>query len=774
MNDNIIINTDLLSCTFSFLAFGILIIKLKKKWSINFKSLVVFLTLISLLYYSLIAYKWIEHIKSLEPFEDLFGAVVPMFWAFLFYTYMQQVQALEIIKNEEYLRITLNSIGDGVISTDLKGNVLNLNPIAEFYTGYSFPEIAGKSIDSFFEIIDSQTRIKQLNPIEKVLLTGEKINMTNHTILKSKKGNEYHIATSASPILNENNTLIGVVLVFKDMTEKYKQEQLVRESENRLNLAIKGTKAGLWDWNIQTGEMVINERWAEIIGYTINDLKPTTITTWEKYLHPEDLEQAKRILNLHFEGKTDFFELEVRLKHKKGKWIWVMDRGMVVERDIDGKPLRMAGTHIDIDKQKKAELELKEQMEENIALNEEYLSQNEEISESLTRIQIINEELEKARKKAEDSDKLKSAFLANMSHEIRTPMNGIIGFSEMLEDPDITIEKRNQYSKIITQSSHQLLAILNDILDLSKIETGNMELYIEEVAINDLISDLLVFYEPQAKKKSLIMKEFKELKYNQSIILTDKTRLKQVLTNMISNALKFTENGSISFGYRKRDNELHFFVKDSGIGISPDMHQKIFEPFRQAEIGTTRKYGGTGLGLSISKKIIEMLGGCIWLESEPYVGTTFYFSIPYKCPETQSNKYDPNIDKIASLDQKLTILVAEDDDVNYMYIEELFSKSGFNLIHAQDGLEAIDLFKKNPQIQLVLMDIKMPHCNGYEAFKAIKAINPIVPVIAQTAYAMSEDKVKVSESGFEGYIAKPINKIELLNLMKELISEQEA
>jgi PAS domain S-box-containing protein len=254
--------------------------------------------------------------------------------------------------------------------------------------------------------------------------------------------------------------------------ELHNHQEKLKMSEERLNLSLKGTKAGIWDWHIQTGNLVINDQWAEMIGYKPSELQPVDIHTWEKLSHPDDLKKSNEMLDLHFKGKTDFYECEARLRHKNGNWVWVLDRGMVVERDGQGCPVRMTGTHIDISKQKNTESDLKEQMEENRALSEEYLSQNEELIKSLERIRKINEELEEARKKAEESDHLKSAFLANMSHEIRTPMNGIIGFSEMIMDPTLSTEKRNYYARIVIESSRQLETIVNDILDIARIESA--------------------------------------------------------------------------------------------------------------------------------------------------------------------------------------------------------------------------------------------------------------------------------------------------------------
>jgi len=256
------------------------------------------------------------------------------------------------------------------------------------------------------------------------------------------------------------------------------------DSQRQLEMAITGTRAGVWDWHILTHEIRANERMAEIIGYTISELKPITVQSMSAFIHPDDRVRSEKFLMQHLLGDLDFFEQEYRVRHKNGSWIWVVCRGMVVERNSRGEPLRMAGTHIDITNQKVVEENLQEQMEMNREVNKKYLTQNEKLRESLEHIREINQELIKAKERAEESDRLKSAFLSNMSHEIRTPMNGIIGFSSMLLKPELTETKRIYYANIIINSGNQLLAIVNDILDISRIETGMVDISRDNVNLN--------------------------------------------------------------------------------------------------------------------------------------------------------------------------------------------------------------------------------------------------------------------------------------------------
>jgi PAS domain S-box-containing protein len=377
-----------------------------------------------------------------------------------------------------------------------------------------------------------------------------------------------------------------------------------------------------------------------------------------------------------------------------------------------------------------------------------------------------DDELKQALLKAQESDKLKSSFLANMSHEIRTPMNGIIGFSEFLLDPNLKEINRKKYAKVIINSSKRLLSIVNDILDISKIEAGMIKLNYENVNLNHLLDDMFTFYKPIAKEQNLTLIYNKKIDNLKSVVETDKTKLNQILTNLISNAIKFTNEGSIEFGCHIKNNMVEFYVKDTGIGIKSELIDKIFERFTQADMPKNKQIIGTGLGLAISKKFVELFNGNIWLESSKK-GTTVYFTIPYiKKMQNVSTVIEKVKNTASNQNQKLTILVAEDEEYNRMYINELFSKTDYTIIEAYDGEMAIELFKKEEKIDLVLMDIKMPKMDGVEAMKIIKSLKS-VPIIALSAFAMESDKVGALKEGFDNYLTKPINKKALFELINE-------
>ena len=390
------------------------------------------------------------------------------------------------------------------------------------------------------------------------------------------------------------------------------------------------------------------------------------------------------------------------------------------------------------------------------------------ISEDISEKKKILDDLVIAKEKAEESDQLKTAFLQNISHEIRTPMNAIIGFSGFLSDPAISPEKRTYYTEIIIQSTNQLLAIINDIVTIATIQTGQEKVQEKEFNLNSTFKILHKQFMELAQKQEVVMNYQTALPDAEATILTDPTKLTQILFNLVGNAVKFTKKGFVNFGYNMKGAYLEFYVEDTGIGISADMHDEIFERFRQVETMATRQFGGSGLGLSISKAYVELLGGKIWLKSELQRGSTFYFTILYKKPEPvyMKESIEPGGTGIDT-GKPGTILVAEDEDSNFILIRELLSDLKVQLMRAVNGLEAVEACKTNAEIALVLMDIKMPKMDGFEATKQIKKLRPDLPVIAQTAYTSEADKNKAFASGCDDFISKPIRRDLLISKINE-------
>jgi PAS domain S-box-containing protein len=405
-----------------------------------------------------------------------------------------------------------------------------------------------------------------------------------------------------------------------------------------------------------------------------------------------------------------------------------------------------------------------------------FINQQEKLTESYVIIikniderKAYESNLRIAKEKAEESDQLKTAFLTNMSHEIRTPMNAIIGFSELLSRKDITETEKKDFLSHIHLGAETLLHLIDDIIDIAKIESGQIVIHKSGVMIIDLFKELNLLFKRSLErtgKKNIKLHNFNNGFSSEISIYSDHFRLKQIFTNLLSNAIKFTEQGEISFGIKEIGNEkILFYVNDSGIGIEKDKQALIFERFRQGHDSKTQIYGGTGLGLAISKNLTELLGGEIYVNSQTGVGSEFCFSIPLVYPglhevSIKTKLPDPNL----KLNGK-TILIAEDEDSNYILIAESLRRTEAKLIRAHDGLEVVEIVKNNPEINLVLMDIRLPYLSGYEATRIIKSFNNRIPIIAQTAYAMSGEKEQSILEGCDDFIAKPIKISELYTLI---------
>ena len=378
------------------------------------------------------------------------------------------------------------------------------------------------------------------------------------------------------------------------------------------------------------------------------------------------------------------------------------------------------------------------------------------------------EELIRAKVKAEESDKLKTAFLHNISHEIRTPMNAIVGFSTLLGDPEVDERSRKSYIDVIMQSSNHLLSIITDIVDISNIEANLIKTVKNEINVNKTLKYLFNQFITITNEKQIKLVCEAGLSDPEALILTDRTKLTQILSNLINNALKFTDKGIIKVEYRLKENFLEFCVSDTGIGISPVHHERIFDRFYQVQSNVSRLYEGTGLGLAISKAYVELLGGKIWLSSEPGNGTKFFFTIPYeKRDSTTITVYEKKAPDSFVFPVKKVILVAEDVESNFKLISYFLEGSNAEVLHAINGKEAVEKCLSMGNIDLILMDIKMPVMDGYTAVKLIREKNTEIPIIAQTAYL--DDRERAIECGCSGFLSKPFDKKGLFKVLGEFI-----
>jgi PAS domain S-box-containing protein len=507
-----------------------------------------------------------------------------------------------------------------------------------------------------------------------------------------------------------------------------------RKNESSLRDAQKIAKMGSWEWDMITQKTSWSDNYLDIIGFKSTEVEPT-FELFKRRIHPDDAHFLDKNLDIIMKDKIPS-SLELRLIQPDGTFKWIQNNiSPVIE---DDRVIKLKGAIIDITERKQAEFELI-----------------------------------KAKEKAEENDRLKSSFLSNMSHEIRTPMNGILGFTELLKEPNLTIDEQMDFIQTIQISGARMLNTINNIVDVSKIESGLINIDIKESNINEKMQFTYKFFKPEVENKGLQLLLKNSLPSTESIIKTDNEKVYAVLANLVKNAIKFTCEGSIEFGYEKKGNYLEFFVKDTGIGIPENQKELIFERFRQGNESLERNYEGSGLGLSIAKSYVEMLGGEIWVESEEGIGSKFYFTIPYNTVAEEKgaieNAVIENADEVQIINLK--ILIVEDDEVSYSLLTRMLQNISKEVLHEITGIKAIEACRNNPDLDLVLMDIRMPNMDGNEATRQIRQFNKDIIIIAQTAYAFSGDSEKAIEAGCNDYISKPIDKTLLYELIKKHVNK---
>lgn len=539
----------------------------------------------------------------------------------------------------------------------------------------------------------------------------------------------------------EPETIEGVVT---DITERKLAEDALRQSELQKRSFLNTLPHLAWLKDVNGVYIEVNESFAQRRKLPVK--KIIGKTDFDIYSRREAEKYRKEDEWIIKSKESWFFE-------EKCRNIWFETFKAPVMNE-DGEVTAVTGIALDISKRKQFEKELK--------LYSKKLSEQNEM------LRIINDELVRAKERAEESDRLKSSFLANMSHEIRTPMNAILGFSELLQSRKFSNERKERFINIINSKSRQLMQIITDIIDISKIEAGQIKIVNKNFSVKDLFEDLEISYNSMQAHEKKPVRFITKLKQNENVrIYADKLRIVQILANFLSNAYKFTEKGEIEVGYRMKENKyIVFFVRDTGIGIGKDELKIIFEPFRQASVSYDRIYGGTGLGLSISRGLASKLGGSIWADSEINKGSTFYLKIPFIKAKKSEEITEPEVE-VSNWEDK-TILIAEDEESNYSFLKMLLKPTRVKIIRAIDGLQAVEM-SKDPNINLVLMDIKLPELDGFEVVKIIKKERKTLPVIAQTAYAMSSDEQECLNAGCDAYIAKPIDIKTFLRLISRFM-----
>ncbi len=925
-----------------------------------------------------------------------------------------------LLESREHFRALAENSPDVIMRFDRHLRHIYVNRAAENQTGYLVEDFLGKSHREMGVFEEENLEVWE-DALEKVFRTGQP-----HTIVfeadfpAGKVINEWRLYPEIGP----SEAIASVVGVARDITETRVSQLALAQSEERLNLALEASEIGLWDWNIVTDEVYFSSLWFSMLGYEPGEL-PQAFETWQDLLHPDDRKGALETVQSSIDRRESSFDIEFRLKHKGGYYVWIRGLGKSVEQDEEGNTARLTGIHENIDSRKRNEMvrqvlfdisnavsttqsldelyvKIRESLSRVLDTTNSFLALYNEESDTLTlpfmddekdsfsfvefparktltnyviqtgEAQLVDQEREReltekgeielvgtpcvswlgvplkhdnktigvfavqsynesvvytpadaailefasdqialaierrrhqdhihstqerqrrvfesspdpmivvdrnamildfnsafieslhvnrevaygekifrfirkddwrkaitdfrdtwekgylknmeykvvrpdgfmfdaevssgamytsdgkpesmvlivkniserkegerklleAKYKAEESDRLKTAFLSNMSHEIRTPMNAIVGFSDLLTDEGLSQEERRDFIAQINQGADDLMRLIDDIIDIAKIEAGQVNLHIAECFIKDLFKELHLMYIQNLKRSG---KEHVELQiqwdwpYSDLAIYTDPFRLKQILVNLLSNAVKFTDEGKIVLGLEEHDEGVLFYVRDSGIGIREEKQRVIFDRFMQGHESKTKLYGGTGLGLAISKNLTEILGGEIGVSSKSGEGATFWFILPRN---EVPLKYEAALRAPVSDDRnwkEKKLLIAEDDHSNYYFLYEALRETGMEILWAKDGEETLEIFRENENLDLVLMDINLPYMNGYECTRIIKKERPDLPVVAQTAYAMSGEKEISKEAGCDDYLAKPIKVADLLNTLSRYL-----
>ena len=544
------------------------------------------------------------------------------------------------------------------------------------------------------------------------------------------------IDTFYDVVLSRTNADDVIDVFCLDSTELHKAQQKLSSTNNKLAMALDVASIVPWKWDLTNKTILCDINRPIELSMEGGDVTEEQLAVpddqYFQKIFKEDRERVRQAYQDLLEGRSEKVKEEYRvvsIENHIHKIEWVEAQAAVEKRDENGKPLALVGSSLIITNRKKMELEL------------------------IT-----------AKDRAEESNRLKSAFLANMSHEIRTPLNAIVGFSGILASTEEEQEKQ-EYVNIIENNNTLLLQLISDILDLSKIEAGALEFTYSNIELNHLLKDLRDTLQLRIKTDAVQLEFVSPMEVCH--VRTEKNRISQLFINLVTNAIKFTMEGSIRFGYELHGKELYCYVSDTGIGIPKDKQENIFGRF----VKLNSFAQGTGLGLSICHTLVEHMGGHIGVESEEGHGSTFWFTLPYEEAMTVEETPEPQYQPIVVEKDKLTILIAEDNDSNYKLFMSVL-KNDYKLIHAWDGREAVEMFKTY-EPQMILMDINMPVMDGYEATKEIRKYSARVPIIAITAFAYASDEQRVMESGFDGYMPKPINarllKTQIGSIMKKRI-----
>jgi PAS domain S-box-containing protein len=547
-------------------------------------------------------------------------------------------------------------------------------------------------------------------------------------VFYNKHGEKTYLLTSKVPLFDINKKISGLVGIGYDITERKMMEEKIHESETYYRTLVDLSPDGIFICNYEGIITYSSKKIADIFKLPegSNNILDSSILEWvSPDFHETVVGRMKDILSGNINPEIREYKL---LRYDRTPF-WA---------ELSSSPITYKNMGLLV------------------------------VCRDITQRKNVADELLIAKEKAEESDRLKTAFLHNISHEIRTPMNAIVGFSELLTGTELDMPTVFSYVDVIRNSSNHLLSILNDIIDIANIEANIVRIHRDSLNLKSMLNNMNNQFMIKAVEKKLDLKLECELSLKESTIITDSTKLQQVISNLLSNAIKFTTTGGITFGCKRKENVIEFFVKDTGIGIPPEHQKRIFDRFFQVENPVSKVYEGTGLGLAISRAYVELLGGEIYLLSIPGKGTEFYFTIPFEKPFTSEITDHKSIRSSEfSFSERKTILVAEDIDSNYKLIQYFLKGINADIIRASNGREAVELAFSSDKIDLILMDVKMPEMDGFTAIGKIREFRPDIPIITQTAY--SDDADKALASGSSAFIAKPFDKKRLIDLIEKLI-----
>lgn len=627
-----------------------------------------------------------------------------------------------------YFENLFKAAPEAIVITDRDACIQRVNDEFTKLFGYTASEVTGKTTHS---ILTPPDKINESITFNRNVKQERKI--IKETVRQRKDGSLVHVSIVGAPIVIQGKQ-IGVFKIYRNITEQTNISEALTESQEKLRNIFESSP--------------------DAIAITTPD---GVITDWnraalELFRFPGDKSYLNfSALRLVAEKDHNRAQSFIRSVIKKGN---VRNKTFTLVRHDQTWFIAEISASL---------LKNKNQEPANLII----------IVKDITERLLYEKRLEEAKEKAIESDKLKSAFLANMSHEIRTPMNAIIGFSKLLSSRQSSDSDNREYIEIIKNTGNTLLNLIDDIIDFAKIESGEVKIKKTACSLQKIMKELYSFFEKEhlANEESDISLILNMPDTDDDlVILTDHNRLRQILSNLLSNAIKFTNKGKVEFGYSTDQNIINFYVSDTGIGIPKDKHKVIFSRFRQLEYNRNRKSGGTGLGLAITNNLVRLLGGNISVESEQGKGSVFRFNLPLVKIERQHKQSKQKMPEMSNYNwSDKVILVVEDNELNSRLLEKMMEPTGAKVITAKDGKPAIDLCRADPGIDIVLMDIQMPEMDGYEATRAIKDIRPDIPIIAQTAYAMAEEKERIIKAGCNEYLAKPIRQRELFQVLSKYL-----